>query len=85
MGFVQRNPKHENRDLKELAYTSRVTSILEYSSTGEDPFYQKDIDMLEMVLRRAAGLVFIERDVANPAQPYNKSKRAIRSNHNRQW
>ena len=58
MGLIKRNLKHANRDLKELAYTSLVSSILEYSSTAWDPFYQKDIDRLEMVQRRAARFVF---------------------------
>ena len=49
LGFIKRNQKHANRDLKELAYTSLVRSILEYSSTVWDPFYQKDIDRLERV------------------------------------
>ena len=49
LGFIKRNLKHANRDLKELAYTSLVRSILEYSSTVWDPFYQKDIDRLERV------------------------------------
>ena len=57
MGFIQRNPKHANRDLKELAYTSLVRPILEYSSTVWDPFYQKDIDRLERVQQRAARFV----------------------------
>ena len=49
LGFIQRNLKHANRDLRELAYASLVWSILEYSSTVWDPFYQKDIDRLERV------------------------------------
>ena len=57
LGFIKRNLKHTNRDLRELAYTSLVRSILEYSSTVWDPFYQKDIDRLEMVQRRAARFV----------------------------
>ena len=57
LGFIKRNLKHANRDLKELAYTSLVRSILECSSTVWDPFYQKDIDRLEMVQRRAARFV----------------------------
>ena len=32
LGFIKRNLKHANRDLKELAYSSPVKSILEYSS-----------------------------------------------------
>ena len=49
LGFIQRNLKHANRDLRDLAYTSLVKSILEYSSTVWDPFYQEDIDRLERV------------------------------------
>ena len=56
--FIQRNVKHANRDLKELAYASLVRSILEYSSTVWDPFYQKDIDRLERVQQRAVRFVF---------------------------
>ena len=58
LGLIQHNPKLANRDPKELAYTSLVRSILEYSSTLWDPFYQKDIDRLERVQRRAARFVF---------------------------
>ena len=58
LGFIKRNLKHANRDLKELAYASLVRSILEYSSTVWDAFYQKDIDRLERVQRRAAIFVF---------------------------
>ena len=49
LGFIQCNLKHANRDLKELVYTSLVRSILEYSSTVWDPFYQEDIGRLERV------------------------------------
>ena len=58
LGFIKCNLKHANRDIKELAYTSLVRSILEYSSTVWDPFYHKDIDRLERVQRRAARFVF---------------------------
>ena len=58
LGFIKRNLKHANRDIKELAYASLVRSILEYSSTVWDPFYQKDIDRLERAQRRAARFVF---------------------------
>ena len=60
LGFIQRNLINANRDLKELAYTSLVRCILEYSSTVWDPFYQKDIDRLEMVQQRAARFVFYD-------------------------
>ena len=58
LGFIQHNLKHANRDLKELAYTSLVRSILEYSSTVWDHFYQKDIDRLERAQQGAARFVF---------------------------
>ena len=58
LGFIQHNLKHANCDLKELAYSSLVRSILEYSSTVWNHFYQKDIDRLERVLKRAARFVF---------------------------
>ena len=57
LGFVKRNPKHANRDLKEQAHASVVRSILKYSSTVWDLFYQKDIARLERVQRRAARFV----------------------------
>ena len=60
LGFIQRNLKHANRDLKELAYASLVRFIFEYSSTVWDPFYLKDIDRLERLQRRAATFVFSE-------------------------
>ena len=56
-GFIKRNLKHAIRDLIELAYTSLLRSILECSSTIRDPFYQKDIDRLDRVQRRAATFV----------------------------
>ena len=58
LGFIQCNLRHANRDLKELVYTSFVRSILEYSSTVWDPFYQKEIDRLERVQQRAVRFVF---------------------------
>ena len=58
LGFIKRNLRHVNRDLKELAYALLVRSILEYSSTVWDPFYQKDIDRLERAQQRAARFVF---------------------------
>ena len=57
LGFIQHNRKHSNRDLKELAYTSLVRSMLEYSSTAWDPFNQIDIDRLERVQQRAVRFV----------------------------
>ena len=39
LGFIQHNLEHADRDIEELAYTSLVWSILDYSSTDCDPFY----------------------------------------------
>ena len=41
LGFIKRNLKHANSDLKELAYASLVRSILEYTSTVWDPSTKK--------------------------------------------
>ena len=41
--------RHANNDLKELAYTTFIRSILENSSAAWNPIYQKDIDRLEIV------------------------------------
>ena len=60
LGSIKRNKKHANRDLIELVYASLAKSILEYSSTVWDHFYQKDIDRLERVHRRAARFVLNE-------------------------
>ena len=38
LGFIKHSLIHANRDLRQLAYTSLVRSILEYSSTVLDPF-----------------------------------------------
>ena len=57
LGFIQRNLKHANRDLRELVNASLVGSILEYSTTVWDIFYQKDIDRFERVQRRAVRFV----------------------------
>ena len=56
--FFQHNLKPANHDLKELAYISLVRSILEYSSTVWDPFYQEETDRLERVQQRADRFVY---------------------------
>ena len=60
LGFIQHNQKEVNHDLKELANTSLVRSILEYSSTVWEPFYRIGIKNFERVQRRAARFLFNE-------------------------
>ena len=60
LGFIKRNLKHAILDLKELAYPSLLRSIMEYSSTAGDPFYQRDIDRFERVQLIAARFVLID-------------------------
>jgi hypothetical protein len=54
LGFVKRNLKVKNQDLKALAYKSLVRPTLEYSSTVWDPYTMRASKTLEMVQRRAA-------------------------------
>jgi hypothetical protein len=39
--------KHCSKTLKETAYTSLVSSILDYSSTVWDPYLQKEIESIQ--------------------------------------
>ena len=54
LGFVKRNLKVNNPEVKSLAYKTLVRPNLEYCSTVWDPHTQKSAQQLEMVQRRAA-------------------------------
>lgn len=54
LGFLKRNIKVHNRDLKSTAYTTLVRPQLEYASTVWSPHTAADITKLESVQRRAA-------------------------------
>ena len=51
LGFLRRNLKQCNLNIKSLAYKSLVRSILEYSATIWDPHLKKDTHELERVQR----------------------------------
>ena len=54
LGFLRRNLRIRETNIKVQAYKSLARPILEYSCTEWDPAAQKDIDRLEAVQRRAA-------------------------------
>ena len=54
LGFIKRNLRIKNQDLKSKVYKSFVRPTLEYCSTVWDPIHQNQIYQLEMVQRRAA-------------------------------
>jgi len=58
LGFLRRNLRHCNTELKETAYKSLVRSGLEYASTVWDPYEKGDITELDKIQRRAARFVF---------------------------
>lgn len=54
LGFIKRNLKVKNHDLKALAYKSLVRPTLEYCNSVWDPYTMRAAKPLEMVQRRAA-------------------------------
>ena len=52
LGFLKRNIKVHNKDLKSTAYTTLVRPQLEYASTEWSPHTATDITKLEAVQRR---------------------------------
>ena len=56
LGFLKRNIKVHNKDLKSTAYTTLVRPQLEYASTVWSPHTATDITKLEAVQRRSARL-----------------------------
>ena len=54
LGFLKRNIRVHNKDLKSVAYKTLVRPQLEYASTVWYPDHDKDINKVEAVQRRAA-------------------------------
>jgi len=54
LNFLCRNLYRCNQEVKSMAYTHLVRPMLEYASCVRDPYFDKDINTLEMVQRRAA-------------------------------
>ena len=54
LGFLKRNIRVHNKDLKSVAYKTLVMPQLEYASTVWYPHHDKDINKVEAVQRRAA-------------------------------
>ena len=54
LGFLKRNIRVHNKDLKSVAYKTLVRPQLEYASTVWYPHHDKDIKKVEAVQRRAA-------------------------------
>ena len=54
LGFLRRNLKAKNPQLRERAYKAIVRPQLEYAAPVWDPHHQDDILKIEMVQRRAA-------------------------------
>ena len=65
LGFVKRNVKRKNNEIKTLAYNSLVRPQVEYASSVWSPYTKENIEKIEMVQRRAA------RWVANDYSPYS--------------
>ena len=51
--FLKRNIRVHNKDLKSVAYKTRVRPQLEYASTVWYPHHDKNINKVEAVQRRA--------------------------------
>ena len=54
LGFLKRNLKTKNKDIKKGAYSSLVRPLLEYSCTVWDPYQDKQIDKIEKIQNSAA-------------------------------
>ena len=54
LGFLRRNLKTNDKQLKSIAFQATVRPVLEYCSSCWDPYTLRNISKLEMVQRRAA-------------------------------
>ena len=53
LGFLKRNVRSKNPELREMAYKTLVRPLVEYSSSVWSPYTKSNIARLEMVKRRA--------------------------------
>ena len=53
LGFLKRNIRSKNPELREMAYKTLVRPLIEYSSSVWSPYTKSNIARLEMVQRRA--------------------------------
>ena len=87
LGFIKRNLKIKNQDLKTKAYKAYVRPTLEYCCSVWDPSQQKQIDQLEMVQRRAARWVLSDygpqSSVSKMLQQLHWQELAYRRQHQR--
>ena len=54
LGFLKRNIRSKNPELREMAYKTLVRPLVEYSSSVWSPYTKSNVARLEMVQRRAA-------------------------------
>ena len=54
LGFLKRNIRSKNPELREMAYKTLVRPLVEYSSSVWSPYTKSNIVRLEMIQRRAA-------------------------------
>ena len=64
LSFLKRNIRSRNPELREMAYTTLVRPLVEYSSSAWSPYTKSNIARLEMVQRRA------DRWTLNEDSPY---------------
>ena len=60
LGFLKRNIRSKNPELREMAYKTLVSPLVVYSSSAWSPYTKTNIARLEMVQRRAAGWTLSE-------------------------
>ena len=73
LGFLKRNIRSKNPDLREMAYKTLVRPLVEYSSSVWTPYTKSNIARLEMVQQRAA------RWTLNEYSPYTSVTHVLRS------
>ena len=67
LGFVKRNVKTTNKELKTLAYNTLVIPQVEYASSGWSPYTKENINKIEMLQQRVACWV------TNDFSPYSSA------------